>query len=370
MTRKKKALTRLRISCKALALVSLVVVAGFTSNPALSSIQGTDFALASIQGIQGTDAKLLAGSDVVTLGPVEALDVRRGTVTVLGQQYLLGDVAKRALRSLSVGDYVVTSGMVRSDGSVAANAVLRLAAMYVSGASPVYLKGRVASNDVSLGRLVVGTLAIDYTATPSFVDVSALGPGSTLELAGIQPVAAGLLLAGEAKVISVQSIAGTDSRSIAGTDARSIAGTDARSIAGTDSRSIAGTDARSIAGTDSRSIAGTDARSIAGTDSRSIAGTDARSIAGTDSRSIAGTDARSIAGTDSRSIAGTDARSIAGTDSRSIAGTDARSIAGTDSRSIAGTDARSIAGTDSRSIAGTDARSIAGTDSRSIAGTD
>jgi hypothetical protein len=305
MKTKKKATRRHPTDFKAFALVSLAMVAGLFSGTASSSIQGTDRAFASIQGIQGTDARNIAASDAATIGPVESIGARRATVTVLGQQYLLSNATKSALKTITVGAYVVVSGTLKSDGSVVANSIRRLPSMYVSGASPAYLKGIVVSNDVTLGRLVVGKLVIDYTATPTFLDVSGLAAGSTIELSGIQPLAAGLMLAGEAKVIS-RSISGTDARSISGTDARSISGTDARSISGTDARSISGTDARSISGTDAKSISGTDARSISGTDAKSISGTDARSISGTDARSISGTDARSISGTDAKSISGTD----------------------------------------------------------------
>jgi hypothetical protein len=249
-------------------------VAGLFGHATFASIQGTDFARKSALGIQGTDANLIASSDFATIGPVEAFDIRRSTITVLGQQYVLGNGARRAFLVLAIGDYVAVSGMLAADGSVVANGLSKLPSMYVSGASFVYLKGKVLSNDTHLGQIVVGTLSIDYTAAPTALDVNALGVGSTLELAGTQPLSSGVMLASTANVISVNSISGTDSRSISGTDSRSISGTDSLSISGTDAQSISGTDSRSISGTDSRSISGTDSRSIAGTDAQSISGTD------------------------------------------------------------------------------------------------
>ena len=348
-----------------LTLLATATTAQFVSEPAHASIIGGDLNsiiggdLNSIVGgdlnsIIGGDLNSIVGGDRAALGAIERVDAAARTVVILGQtvsitadtkfligtRFVVGSLA--ALRTLKVGDYVALKAQSLGKQAVAIQ-VTKLSSMYVSGASPTFVRGPISSVNAQTGVVLVGSLKLDVTSLlGSEFDLSTLTVGTTIQFAGIQPVGRGVMLVNRGSIIGGD----LNSRSIIGGDL------DSRSIIGGDlnSRSIIGgdLDSRSIIGGDlnSRSIIGGDlnSRSIIGGDlnSRSIIGGDlnSRSIIGGDlnSRSIIGGDlnSRSIIGGDlnSRSIIGGDlnSRSIIGGDlnSRSIIGGDLNSIVGGD----------------------------------------
>ncbi len=329
-------------------------------------------------GVAGSDEfKGLVASDLMLVGPVEAVDYQAATVQILGQTVQLSPAVRRALLRVAPENVVVVHGRILAPGKIEASSLSIVSLLYVAGAQPLFLRGVVSGLNSDTGTAAVGNLRVDYTGALHSLDASAVTVGAEFAVSGIQAVPNGSVFALSAAA-APSGIAGSDvqARGITGSDlqSRGITGSDvqARGITGSDlqSRGITGSDvqARGITGSDlqSRGITGSDvqARGITGSDlqSHGIAGSDvqARGITGSDlqSRGIAGSDvqARGITGSDlqSRGIAGSDvqARGITGSDlqSRGIAGSDvqARGITGSDlqSRGIAGSDAAGIAGSD------------------------
>jgi hypothetical protein len=250
----------------------------------------------------------LAASDLMILGPVEAVDLRAATIQVLGQTVRFPESAQqRILLRLVPGNVVAVRGQILTAGEIAATAVSITAHQYVAGAQPVFVRGVVTALRADVGVLLIGRLSVDYTGALYSLDAGSLSEGAEVVFSGIQAVPNGSALALSA-AISSKGIAGSDlqARGIAGSDlqARGIAGSDlqAQGIAGSDlqARGIAGSDlqAQGIAGSDlqAQGIAGSDlqARGIAGSDlqARGIAGSDlqARGIAGSDMAGISGSD--------------------------------------------------------------------------------
>jgi len=125
---------------------------------------------------------------LVLVGPVEAVNPAKGFAIVLGQK-----ISTSAAADLIVGDTVFVVGDLKSDGSILVKGI-QDAGVYVPGATNVLLTGVVQKVDSAVGRVSVSGLSIDLTS----IDVSqslALSKGSTVQIAGTQPVNGGLVLA-------------------------------------------------------------------------------------------------------------------------------------------------------------------------------
>jgi hypothetical protein len=342
-------------------------------------------------GITGSDQfEELVASDLMIVGPVEAVDLQASTIQVLGQSVRLATLGQTGdLLRLALGNVVAVSGKILAAGVVEASAVSITAEQYVAGAQPVFLRGVVSAILSDVGILAVGKLSIDYTAALYSLDASSLSEGGEFVFSGIQAVPNGSALALSAAIrpngitgSDVQGIAGSDVQGITGSDVQGIAGSDVQGIAGSDVQGIAGSDVQGIAGSDVQGIAGSDVQGIAGSDVQGIAGSDVQGIAGSDVQGIAGSDVQGIAGSDVQGIAGSDVQGIAGSDlqGRGITGSDlqGKGITGSDlqGKGITGSDlqGKGITGSDlqGKGITGSDlqSRGIAGSDSAGIAGSD
>jgi hypothetical protein len=128
-------------------------------------------------------------SELLVVGPVENVKALSGVVTVLGR-----DVATNLASQLAVGEIVEVYGTLSSDGSIA-NAKVKAKGEYIPGVSVVMTKGVVTATHPSIGTLSIGSALVDYTALLSDRDLSAVTVGETLEVAGIQPMAHGTIVA-------------------------------------------------------------------------------------------------------------------------------------------------------------------------------
>ena len=217
------------------------------------------------------------------LGPVEQVNHRESSLTVLGQTYevapsvvvTIGATSYsylRAFRSIRAGAYVSIVGNIAPSGRLVAQEILVSRTQYVAGASDVFISGVVTSYDASTGQAKVGNLVID--ATPTFAELSeGIYVGSRIEVSGKQAVSGGVVWASGLEVlraVDTDSISGTGSK----TSTLSISGTGAsmQSISGTG----AGASMQSISGTGIRkqSISGTGAQ----TNMQSISGTGAQAF--------------------------------------------------------------------------------------------
>ena len=223
----------------------------------------------------------MSGTDLLIVGSVEKIDRSTGYALVAGQHVVISretvllesDSAiasgSDALQLLHDGDLVMVNGLL----DMPAASVTRLSEAYVPGATSIFVRGRVAQVDDSIGVAMVGGLKIDYTPAMSSAEFEGVHIGSVIEVRGIQPEIGGSLIA---TTVRPSAITGTSlllrPRAITGTSAlspRAITGTSAlspRAITGTSlvaPRAITGTSALSP-----RAITGTSlvsARAITGT---------------------------------------------------------------------------------------------------------
>jgi hypothetical protein len=316
--------------------------------------------------------------ETVALGPVEQVNLRGSSLTVLGQTFDLTPAVavtigaktykiSDALQVVHVGTYISVVGTDTPNGRPIAKEIIVSRHDYVPGANDVFVSGAVTAYDASTGQAKVGDLKIDVTSMFASNSSFSIGVGTRIEVFGRQAIAGGVVWASELKLVkdastgsaaNVQSISGTgfatNKQSISGTGAAA----NVQSISGTgfatNKQSISGTGAAANVQSISGTGAATNKQSISGTG----AATSAQSISGTG----AATNKQSISGTG----AATSAQSISGTgaatNSQSISGTGAaRSV-----QSISGTGAtlsvQSISGTGTagnfQSISGTGMRTL------------
>ncbi len=262
--------------------------------PASASIIGGD-----LNSIIGGDAQFIANQEFIAIGPVESIDRRKNVVVVLGQSFSIDSMTlitvsetssasqgPKILKLIRRGDYVAVGGWQTTARTVTASRITVLPSTYVDGSSSTYVKGRIGAIDFALGRLTVGSLQVDYTASLGSMGANQLAVGRTVELVGMRPTPGGAMLAFTAKAEEPQSIIGGDVNSIIGGDANSIIGGDINSIIGGDANSIIGGDTNSIIGGDANSIISGDTNSIIGGDTNSIIGGDTNSIIGGDAINI------------------------------------------------------------------------------------
>ena len=99
-------------------------------------------------------------------GPVQSIDFAAARFVVLGQTVQVGagtsfddSIVPRSLDGLEIGDRVEVSGLVGSDGVIAATRVEPK-----TGAAPVEVKGAVASVDTAARSFRINQLQVDYAA--------------------------------------------------------------------------------------------------------------------------------------------------------------------------------------------------------------
>jgi hypothetical protein len=294
------------------------------------------------------------------VGPVEKVDQRESSFTVLGQTFAFRPSALVAmggkmysfsdvLRIVRPGAYVAVVGIETTSGQLIAQEIQVSRRPYVPGASEVFISGLVTSYDASTGQARVGAQQIDVTpafATSAYLELSV---GSRIEAFGRQASTGGVVWLSDLRVarqIDTGSISGTGNA----TSLQSISGTGAR----TGKQSISGTGAS----TSTQSISGTGARTSVQSISGTGASTSTQSISGTGTRTSVHSISGTGASTSSQSISGTGAR----TSVQSISGTGAslsiQSISGTGARASV----QSISGTGTR----TSVQSISGTGIRTL----
>ena len=245
------------------------------------------------------------GIDVAVVGPVDAVDCRLRSVSVLGVPFTAVDrsVAQQICSSNPQPgiSYVSALGIPNDSGVLELTAFKLLSAEgYVPGVSPVYVRGLVTRVDALTGKFSIRGATITTEQTVPTLD-------EYIEVVGSQPSGGGLVLSyaarpsddstGNHELGVIESSAGTGKFSSSGTGLNSSAGTGVLSSAGTGKFSSSGTGLHSSAGTGVLSSAGTGKFSSSGTGLNSSAGTGVLSSAGTGVLSSAGTGLNSSAGT-------------------------------------------------------------------------
>ena len=141
-------------------------------------------------GISGGGRLSVSNSELILLGPVEALSKRDGVVTVLGQK-----LPQRAVGNVQVGDTLAVFGSVAADGSLKVDRV-QSQGLYVPGATTVLLTGVIQKTSTALGLVVVGGVSVDVTSLIALDQSAGFSVGSFVQFVGTQPASGGLMLAG------------------------------------------------------------------------------------------------------------------------------------------------------------------------------
>ena len=195
------------IAGAAVAAIGLLTI----STPTNAGIIGGDFrstAAISVNGIVGGDRTVMARYPIAVVGPVERVDLKARTVTVLGQTFAATSI--RSLKAARVGDYVLAGGSI-SGSQLVLGELQSLGATYVAGASGIYVRSVVSSIDAATGRLRLGGVVVDYTATLANGGTNLPAVGSVVEFYGTQPSRGGVALASDlAWESSTQGIVGGD----------------------------------------------------------------------------------------------------------------------------------------------------------------
>jgi hypothetical protein len=160
----------------------------------------TSWLLFSVTGHAQTGSA--AKDQLLLLGPVESVDAKNGIAVVIGQKVLLKNL-KRPL----VGASVAVFGSLNSDGNIAATSIAP-AGLYVSGASPIVLTGRIRAINPSLGRVTVGQSVIDFSSSLASNALPDLKIGDVVQFGGTQPASHGLVLANQFVVAQSDGIIG------------------------------------------------------------------------------------------------------------------------------------------------------------------
>ena len=131
------------------------------------------------------------------VGPIDSVDVKAGTLKILGQTFR-ADAKKAAAiaANLSGGAQPVVSvlGAPKNDGSLAATTMLVFESSYVPGATKVLLTGKVSSVNHADAKLTIGKQVVDYSSLLAKANV-AISVGALVTVIGSQPVSLGEVLA-------------------------------------------------------------------------------------------------------------------------------------------------------------------------------
>ncbi len=138
-------------------------------------------AMLCILSVLGANVAAAEDPEALVVGPVESTDTASGSAKILGQSVHF----HARVGELNPGAVVGVIGLRNPDGSISASSILRVGQQFVSGATPVYVKGEITATERSLGQAWVGSLRVDLT---SAMHTGAAIPqiGDVVEFAGVQ----------------------------------------------------------------------------------------------------------------------------------------------------------------------------------------
>jgi hypothetical protein len=296
------------------------------------------FAATAIGGISGGASPRSNSSQLLLVGPVDALLARENAIVVLGQK-----IQVSAGSSFVAGDLVAVYG--RFENARLSVSRIERSGPYVAGATAVLLTGVVQKLHTSVGRAVVSGVSVDLTSLVS-TDGSQVAPalGSIVQIAGIQPVKGGVVL--------VDGINGGAAEGISGGASKGISGGASKGISGGASQGISGGAAQGISGGAAQGISGGALKGISGGASKGISGGASKGISGGASLGISGGAAQGISGGAAQGISGGAAEGISGGASKGISGGASKGISGGASLGISGGAAQGISGGAAQGISG------------------
>jgi hypothetical protein len=133
---------------------------------------------------------------LLAIGRIDRISPQASTVSVLGQEFVLlaSQSNRRFISKARVGRAVALFGQI-SGTDYLVEAALRLDGQYVQGASKVYLKGSVQSNDQRNASIAIGSaVALDTSALVSRIAADRLTMGTVASVVGTQPSIGGKVL--------------------------------------------------------------------------------------------------------------------------------------------------------------------------------
>lgn len=134
-------------------------------------------------------------------GPIEALDMQQGLVTMLNQAVRLDDstaFVNAAPDDLALNDLCAVSGYTNSAGEIVATRFQRSVNPYVAGATVVDAEGAISELTATSFRL--GLLLVDYSGAVIDQTAGALANSAHVEVFGLQPQAQGTFFAQRGRV--------------------------------------------------------------------------------------------------------------------------------------------------------------------------
>src|SRR5688572_9019496 len=137
----------------------------------------------------------VAFCDVLAIGPVDGIDRRSSTVSILGQSYVL---TPEATAELSIGQMLWIDAT--ANGGAPALRAYSLPEANAPGATQLYVSGVVTKVSAN-GTLKLGRLNVDFTHLLS-EGPSSIAVGDLVGVFGTQPSSGGVLLADELEVVS------------------------------------------------------------------------------------------------------------------------------------------------------------------------
>ena len=142
-----------------------------------------------------------AQASTLTVGPIEHVNLRASTVTVLGQTYkIAGSTAVKNsagapldLASLAPDTMVSIDGSESASGSAIVSSLTSFPQLDVPGATRLFVSGVVTSENAT-GQIKVGNLTVDINSTLASGS-QGFAVGSFVQISGTQPNPGGLFLA-------------------------------------------------------------------------------------------------------------------------------------------------------------------------------
>ena len=185
-----------KIATKLSSLLAVALAATWIVSPAMGAAIGSSQTRV-INGSNGSDARVINGSDrrLMLVGRVNF--VGDGFVSVLGQRVF---VDRANLGGISVGSAVAVYGSIDIDSGGIRNA--SVVSMRSAARNASYISGVVDSVDYAKGRAAVSGMTIDYTAL--LADGFAPNVGDMVSVTGREYRGAGLLVADPEMQLSVR----------------------------------------------------------------------------------------------------------------------------------------------------------------------
>src|SRR5579862_9360406 len=135
--------------------------------------------------------------ELLLSGPVESVDQKANTVTVVGHQIAVHDAS-----AYLPGYKINVFGGIDAQGVTKAVLVQRTNSIVASG-DRVIVTGKVTAIDATRGRVMIDGATVDYTMLLARRDFAVPTVGKAVQVIGMQPIGKGTILASHMVVAGV-----------------------------------------------------------------------------------------------------------------------------------------------------------------------